>query len=87
MLTRLAPGGALVVFDHERRSAYGIKMGAKKFLTRRLGLNLVPKFYCNARYPSLRSLSRWLTTLGFRTHIRAQPNGTKQALIVQTPAT
>ena len=54
-LRHLAPGGIAIVFDHERASFYGVMMGAKKLATRYLSIPLVPAFYCNARYPMLRS--------------------------------
>lgn len=64
MLRHLVPGGAVVVFDHERNSAYGRWMGLKKLLTRRLRLGLVPQFYCNARYPALAAIGRRLEVPG-----------------------
>ncbi len=83
MASRLDPGGVLVVFDNESRSAYGAKVGAKKFLTQRFGLNLVPRFYCNARYPALRYLRRCLRRKGFSVQICASANGPKRALIAR----
>lgn len=50
-------GGVLIVFDRERNSLSGLTMSCKKFITRHLGIPLVPKFYCNARYPSLKRMA------------------------------
>jgi SAM-dependent methyltransferase len=58
MLCRLAPRGIIAIFDHDRFSTYGLKMGFKKFLTKYLQMRLVPSFYCNARYPSVAKLRR-----------------------------
>ena len=57
MFRHVAPGGALIVFDHEAWSAYGMRMAAAKAVTRLTGIELVPRYYCNARYP-------WLGALG-----------------------
>lgn len=89
MLAHVRPGGALVVFDHDSQSPYGRKMGFKKFVTARFGIELVPKYYCNAHYPPL---ARFAATLDKRPDlaatIRLQPDdGPKQALIVQKLAT
>lgn len=62
MLSRLAPAGSAVVFDHDSKSSYGRKMGWKKFATQYLGLGLVPRYYCNAKYPPLRQFMERLAT-------------------------
>jgi SAM-dependent methyltransferase len=61
MLSHVEPGGCLVVFDHERWSLHGIRMGLRKFVTRYLRIRLVPDFYCNARYPSLAGIANALS--------------------------
>ncbi len=85
MLSVLKPGGKLIVFDHDRNSSYGRKMGAKKFLTRYLGIPLVPRFYCNARYPRLTSIAQELGRR-HRCHweMRLSQGGAKKALIIDT---
>ena len=84
MLTRLAPQGVMILFDHDRYSLYGLRMGAKKWVTRRLRIPLVPDFYCNAKYPPLASFRRQLGSLGaFSTAIRIAPEGSKRALVVR----
>jgi SAM-dependent methyltransferase len=84
MVARLTPTGVLVLFDQERYSLYGLKMGAKKLLTRYVGLNLVPYFYCNARYPALSRLSRRLDAQGYLTRILRASTIAKRALVVRT---
>lgn len=89
MLASVRPGGVLVIFDHDSQSAYGRKMGFKKFVTARFGIELVPKYYCNAQYPPL---GRFASALDKRANlnatIRLQPDdGPKQALLVQKLAT
>lgn len=85
MFSRLAPGGVTVVFDHDKDSSYGRKMGWKKFVTRYLKIKLVPEFYCNARYPALGKLSRQIADMDlFSTVIRLAPDGGKRALIIHS---
>ena len=61
MLDHVEPGGCLVIFDHERWSPHGMKMGLRKFITRYLRIPLVPAYYCNARYPSLAGIATALS--------------------------
>jgi SAM-dependent methyltransferase len=61
----LEEGGVFVVFDRDPWSRYGVAMGLRKALTRRLGLRLVPDFYLLARYPSFRRLARLARRAGF----------------------
>ena len=89
MVKRLAAGGTLVIFDHDRWSRHGLVMGAKKFLTRYAGIGLVPRYYCNAAYPALLRICRRLQERGFDASIRPASDGKKRALIVRasnTPA-
>lgn len=82
LLGRLAPGGVAVIFDHDSDSPYGRKMAVKKFITRYLGIGLVPRYYCNARYPSLSRFAREIAASGnFSTKIWVAPDGRKRALI------
>ena len=86
MVGRLSAGGTLVIFDHDRHSTYGRKMGFKKFVTKYLRIELVPDYYCNARYPSLAKLGRLLAASGsVSTEILIAPDGRKRALIVRRP--
>ncbi len=82
MAHRMAPGGALVVFDHERLSLYGAKMGFKKIVTRITRIPLVPRYFCAARYPSLRSLGRRMAARGWTVNIRRSRLSPKRALVV-----
>ncbi len=60
----VAPGGWLVIFDHDRRSKYGRVMGAKKWLRRYFDVPLVPRYYIHARYPDLGALRRVVERAG-----------------------
>lgn len=51
--SKLNSDGKVFIFDQDCNTIYGMKMGIKKFLTRYLGFSLVPKYYCNAKYPAL----------------------------------
>lgn len=85
LLKKLAPGGVAVIFDHDRQSWYGIKMGFKKFVTKYLRLRLVPDYYCLGRYPPLAWFARWITARkAYTTEIRIAPDGKKRALIVRS---
>jgi 2-polyprenyl-3-methyl-5-hydroxy-6-metoxy-1,4-benzoquinol methylase len=85
MLRHLSPGGFVVIFDHERASAHGCKMGFKKFVTKYLRIALLPRYYCNARYPALTQFARKLSASGhFATEIKMGPNRKKRALIIRS---
>lgn len=81
MLSRLSARGALVIFDHDRHSLHGARMGFMKFVTRFTGLPLVPRYFCAARYPSFGSLERTIVTLGRSVEIRRSASSPKLALI------
>ncbi|MHB8959977.1 MAG: class I SAM-dependent methyltransferase [Candidatus Limnocylindrales bacterium] len=83
MLRHVAPGGHLVVFDHDRRSRYGRVMGAKKWLRRYLGVPLVPRFYIHARYPELERIRRDLEREGHTATVVVEPEARKRALVVR----
>jgi len=83
MLEKVRPGGMVLIFDHDARCWYGRKMAVKKFLTRYLGLPLVPRFYCNARYPALGKLARVIARdRGLRAEVKVAPDGRKRALVL-----
>jgi len=83
MLRHLAPGGFVLIFDHDNQSLYGRIMGFKKFITRHLKIELVPPYYCNARYPALAKFADRIRALGqFATEIKVAPDGKKRALII-----
>jgi len=82
MLGRLAPSGVAIVFDHDSQSLFGRKMGVKKFATQYLGLRLVPRYYCNAKYPPLRQMASRLMQAGHRgVELQSAVRGHKCALI------
>ena len=83
MLKRLKSGGILVVFDHDRWSRHGLIMGAKKVVTKYTGIQLVPRYYCNASYPPLLRMCRQLLAKGLDASIRLAPDGRKRALFVR----
>ncbi len=84
MCSRLAPGGVLLVFDHDRQSRYGRRMAFRKFVTRYLGVPLVPRYYCDARYPPLAKFARHLEGDGaFSCEIVVGEEIPKQALVVR----
>lgn len=83
MAGQLRPGGVLLVFDHDRQTRFGRVMGFKKFVTRYTGIELVPPYFCNARYPALRRMGVRLARGGrCRVDLRIAPGGHKRALIV-----
>lgn len=82
-LQHLKPGGVYVVYDHEAGTSYGRRMAAKKFITRYFGINLVPRYYCNARYPRLRAMRKKIESTGdFMCDWREDVDSPKCALII-----
>lgn len=80
---QLAPGGVALVFDHDRASPYGRRMGWRKFVTRYLRVPLLPRYYCDARYPPLaRFATRLQTQDGLRTALVADDTTPKMALVI-----
>jgi SAM-dependent methyltransferase len=80
----LAPGGVALVFDNDAETRFGRRMAVRKFLTRYLGLGLVPRYYCNATYPPLERIRQRLTedaALDAKIVVRA--DGIKRALIIE----
>lgn len=86
LLGKLAGGGVAVIFDNDCHSPFGRKMGFKKFVTQYLGITLVPKYFCNAKYPPLQKFADRIEAMGYSTHVRVSPNGMKRAMII-CPAT
>jgi hypothetical protein len=84
MLARVAADGCAVVFDHDRWSPHGLRMGFRKLVTRYLHVELVPRYYCNARYPALARFASKLRASGrYNAEIKVAPDGRKRALIVR----
>ncbi|MGB7406209.1 MAG: class I SAM-dependent methyltransferase [Pacificimonas sp.] len=83
MVARLTDDGVLLIFDNEADSPFGRTMARKKFFTKYARLNLVPRYFCNARYPELALEAKRLAKAGFKTRL-VQPNGLhKRYLIVK----
>ena len=87
MLSAVRAGGVLVVFDHDRDSPYGRRMGMKKWLTRHLHVPLVPRWYIYAAYPPL---GRYAADMAGRrdlaVHVATRPYWPRRALIVGLPS-
>jgi len=84
MFDHVAPGGWLVIFDHDSRSRYGRVMGAKEWLRRYFDVPLVPRFYIHARYPDLRAMLRLLAVRGgVDATIVVEAEARKRALIAR----
>jgi SAM-dependent methyltransferase len=85
MLRHLATGGVALIFDHDSLSAYGVKMGFRKLVTKYLGIGLVPAYYCNARYPPLGRFARAISEMnGFLTEVKKAGDGRKRVLIIRS---
>lgn len=85
MVSNLAPSGSVVVFDHDSQTPFGRKMGFKKFVTQYLRLPMVPRYYCNAKYPPLRRFAARLRRPGHcEAELKRASAGNKCALIVRT---
>lgn len=85
ILGRLAPNGFALIFDHERFSKHGYRMGFRKFVTKYLRVPLVPRYYCNASYPALERLASDIMSTGqFIAEVRAGRGTAKRALIVHS---
>ena len=83
LISGLRPGGIAVIFDHDKNSKYGRMMGRKKFVTRYFGISLVPRYYCNARYPDLSRLHHELESKGHTVRKLVDGDQRKNALIVK----
>ena len=83
IVDRLKPGGAAILFDNDKDSPFGRRMGRRKFFTRYFGLPLVPRFYCNAKYPPLaRFRDRLAADPAIDAEILVRDDAVKRALIV-----
>jgi hypothetical protein len=57
-------------------------MARKKFLTRYLGFRLVPRYYCNAKYPPLAEFAQRLNAeSGISCRLIAATDSPKMALV------
>ncbi len=80
----LSSGGTAIVFDNDAETRFGRRMALRKFLTRYLGLKLVPRYYCNAAYPPLEKFRQRLAAIGaLRAEIIVSPNALKRALVIE----
>ncbi len=88
MVEQLLPGGVILMFDHDSASPYGRAMARKKFLTKYFGIPLVPRYYCNAKYPPL---SEFAAEIDRRSGVSAElltaPDSPKQALVIKKEGT
>jgi len=83
MAEQLASGGVALIFDHDRASRYGRTMGRKKFITRYLRMPLLPRYYCDARYPPLARFAQQLAAKpGLDAQLIADDATPKRALIL-----
>ena len=83
LISATKPGGYCVIFDHERHSPYGRKMAFRKFLTSKFGIPLVPKFYCNAKYPPLEKFrQRVEREFPCTAEVLMPEDGRKRALVI-----
>lgn len=83
MAQQLAPGGVALIFDHDKASPYGRAMGRKKFITRYLGVPLLPRYYCDARYPPLARFAQQLSAEpGLRAELIPDSATPKMALVL-----
>jgi hypothetical protein len=87
MYLHLSFGGVLLIFDNDCQSAYGRKMAWKKFLTKYVGLPLVPRYYCAAHYPGLKTLVAKLCALGAVCEVLQIPETPKYAVLAHKPRT
>ena len=87
MLSVVAPGGSLVIFDHDGRSVYGRKMRLKKVLRRYLRVPLVPAWYVYSVYPPLgQYAARLARRPGLSVRVVSRDDTPRRALIVNRSA-
>lgn len=83
----LSPGGIALIFDNDSQTRFGRRMAVRKFVTRHFGLELVPRYYCNAAYPPLERFRRRIAdATGSRAEIMIRGDGIKRVLIVERSA-
>jgi SAM-dependent methyltransferase len=85
MVGQLSSNGFALIFDNDSQSKFGRRMGVRKFLTRYLGLRLVPRYYCNAAYPPLERYRRRLESAAWQTDIHIRVDDVKRSLVVSRP--
>lgn len=86
LLSYVAQGGIAIIFDNDSNSPFGRKMAFRKFVTRYLNIELVPRYFCNAHYPPLTKFAARLGQDGqYVTEIKVSENGSKRALLVRKP--
>jgi len=84
IISQLAKDGVALIFDNDCHSPFGRKMGFRKFMTRYLGVTLVPKYFCNAKYPPLQKFADRIALIkGYSTEVRVSPNGMKRVMIIR----
>ncbi len=84
MASHLSPNGAVLIFDHEAQSLFGRKMALKKFVTQYLKVELVPPYYCNAKYPPLAKFAARLLHAGAQdTEIKKADHTPKRCLLIR----
>jgi SAM-dependent methyltransferase len=83
----LAPNGTALVFDNDSRSRFGRRMAIRKFMTRYFGLQLVPRYFCNASYPPLEKFRHKIAIEGScDAQIAVRDDGIKRALVISRTA-
>jgi len=83
----LAPNGMALIFDNDSQSRFGRRMAVRKFMTRYFGLQLVPRYFCNASYPPLEKFRHKIAIeSSCDVQIAARTDGVKRALVVSRPA-
>ncbi len=84
MVSRLTPDGVVIIFDQDCRTSFGRKMAFKKFMTRYLGMDMVPRYYCNASYPPLAKFGARMAQQGrYLPDIKIADEGQKRALVIR----
>lgn len=84
MAAALAPQGLALIFDNDAASSFGRRMALRKFITRYCGLRLVPRYYCNARYPRLGGICRRFGDKpGLDARIVVRSDGIKRAMVLK----
>jgi SAM-dependent methyltransferase len=83
MVSALRPGGTLTMFDHDRETSFGRRMGLKKWLTRHGPYPFVPRWYIHAAYPPLERFARRLAAPGRRIRTVGGDDTPRRVLLVE----
>lgn len=83
MVSALRPGGVLTMFDHDRATPFGRRMGLKKWLTRHGPYPFVPRWYIHAAYPPLEAFARRLAASDRHVRTVGAPDTPRRVLIVE----